>query len=267
MQIAPRLFRNALGVLGLSLLAACSTEVEVEVIGGVPVTEIVEGYGLLEDGEYALPPIPPEYLQGVNQRAIVEYNGPESAGTIVIDPHAKLLYLVEEDGMARRYPIAVGRQGARMSRPSTIQLKREWPGWTPTANMLRSQPEVYGPFAQGVEGGLASPLGARALYLFQNGRDTHFRIHGTNDLPSIGNSGSAGCIRMFNHDIIDLYPLVPNGTLVVVRTKEQSVELEGEELANRGVILAPNIVAPDLISGTDDEAENEDAVADEESEA
>ena len=268
MQITPRLFRNALGVLGISLLAACSTEVEVEVevIGGVPVTEIVEGYGLLEDGEYALPPIPPEYLQGVNQRAIVEYNGPESAGTIVIDPHAKLLYLVEEDGMARRYPIAVGRQGARMRRPSTIQLKREWPGWTPTANMLRSQPEVYGPFAQGVEGGLASPLGARALYLFQNGRDTHFRIHGTNDLPSIGNSGSAGCIRMFNHDIIDLYPLVPNGTLVVVRTKEQSVELEGEELANRGVILAPNIVDPDLIYGTDDEDENEDEVADEESE-
>ena len=251
MQIAPRYFRKALGVLGLSLLAACSSEVEV--IGDVPVTEIVEGYGVLEDGEYTLPPIPPEYLQGVNQRAIVEYNGPERVGTIVIDPHAKLLYFVEEDGMARRYPIAVGRQGARMSGPSIIQLKREWPGWTPTANMLRSQPEVYGPFAQGVEGGLASPLGARGLYLFQNGRDTHFRIHGTNDLPSIGNSGSAGCIRMFNHDIIDLYPRVPNGTRVVVRTMAQSVELEGEELANRGVVLAPNIVDPDLIYGTGDE--------------
>jgi hypothetical protein len=119
--------------------------------------------------------------------------------------------------------------------------------------MLRTQPEVYGPFARGVEGGLASPLGARALYLFRNGRDTHFRIHGTNDLPSIGNSGSAGCIRMFNHDIIDLYPRVPNGTDVVIRSYEDSVDLEGEALANRGVILQPNIIDPDLIYGTDDD--------------
>lgn len=259
MLIAPRYFRKALGILGFAMLAACTTEVEM--VGDVPATEIVEGYGVLEDGEYTLPPIPPEYLQGVNRRAVVEYNGPERAGTIVIDPHAKLLYFVEEDGMARRYAIAVGRQGARMRRPSMIQLKREWPGWTPTANMLRRQPEVYGAFAQGVEGGLASPLGARGLYLFQNGRDTHFRIHGTNDLPSIGNSGSAGCIRMFNHDIIDLYPRVPNGTRVVVRTKSASVELEGEELANRGAILEPNIVDPDLIYGTDDDAEDEGVAA------
>ena len=228
-------------------------------IGGIPATEIVEGYGLLEDGEYSLPPIPPEYLTGVNQRAVVPYNGSESAGTIVVDIHAKLLYLVDEDGMARRYPIAVGRQGLSMRAPSVIRLKREWPGWTPTQNMLRTQPEVYGPFAAGVEGGLASPLGARALYLFQGGRDTHFRIHGTNDLPSIGNSGSAGCIRMFNHDIIDLYPRVPNGTDVVIRSYEDSVRLEGEELANRGVILEPNIIDPDVIYGA---GEGEDVASD-----
>ena len=237
--------------VALSALAACGTQT---VIGEVPVNQIVDGYGVLEDGEYALPPIPPEYLDGVNQRAFVEYSGPEAAGTIVVDPHAKLLYLVEEDGMARRYAIAVGQQGMRMRRPSTIQMKREWPGWTPTQNMLRREPDVYGPFARGIEGGLASPLGSRALYLFQNGRDTHFRIHGTNDLPSIGNSGSAGCIRMFNHDIIDLYDRVPIGTRVVVRTKSESVRLEGEELANRGVVLEPNIIDPDVIYG---DAEND----------
>ena len=256
-QIQP--LRTTLAALSLALLAACSTEVEM--IGDVPVTEIVEGYGLLEDGEYTLPPIPAQYLQGVNQRAVVEYNGPDRAGTIVVDIHAKLLYLVEEDGMARRYPIAVGRQGLSMSRPSTIQLKREWPGWTPTPNMLRTQPEVYGPFRRGVEGGLASPLGARALYLYQNGRDTHFRIHGTNDLGSIGNSGSAGCIRMFNHDIIDLYPRVENGTRVVIRSYSESVRLEGEELANRGVILQPNIIDPDVIYGTGEGADSDDEVA------
>lgn len=245
--------RLIVSTAAFAILAACSTQEDV--IGGVPANEIVEGYGLLTDGEYTLPPIPSAFLETINQRAFVEYNGPDAAGTIVVDPHAKLLYLVEGDGMAYRYAIAVGRQGARMRAPSTIRLKREWPGWTPTANMLRTQPEVYGPFAAGVEGGLSSPLGARALYLFQGGRDTHFRIHGTNDLPSIGNSGSAGCIRMFNHDIIDLYERVPNGTRVVVRTKAQSVEIEGEELANRGVILPPNIVDPDLIYGIEDDAD------------
>lgn len=95
-------------------LAACSSPEET--IGGVPVSQIVEGYGVLEDNDYSLPPIPAEYLEPLNQRAFVEYNGPDAAGTIVVDPHAKLLYLVEEDGMAHRYAIAVGRQGARMSR-------------------------------------------------------------------------------------------------------------------------------------------------------
>jgi len=181
-------YLRALCAIGaIAVLAACAGQPEVP--EEAPAVEIVEGYGFLEDGDYTLPPIPAQYLDGVNRRAIVDYNGPERAGTIVVDPHAKLLYLVEEDGTARRYA--------------------EWPSWSPTANMLAREPEVYGPFARGIEGGLASPLGARALYLFQNGRDTHFRIHGTNDLESIGNSGSAGCIRMFNHDIIDLYEHVP----------------------------------------------------------
>jgi len=244
-------FRTIIACLAVVSVTACAEKPE-EMIGGVPVSQIVEGYGVLDDGDYVLPPIPAQFLSDINQRTVVEYTGPEAAGTIVVDPHAKLLYFVEEDGMARRYAIAVGAQGLRMSRPSTVRLKREWPSWTPTANMLRREPDVYGPFAAGIEGGLANPLGSRALYLFQNGRDTHFRIHGTNDLPSIGNSGSAGCIRMFNHDIIDLYDRVPNGTRVVVRTKAQSVELEGEELANRGEFLPPNIIDPELIYGSDD---------------
>ena len=248
------------GVLAAAVLSGCAGEATEE-IAGVPVVEIVEGYGVLPDGEYTLPPIPAEFLEGVNRRAEVVYEGDEPAGTIVVDPHAKLLYFVQDDGTAMRYAIAVGRQGMRMSRPSTVQLKREWPGWTPTQNMLRREPEVYGPFARGVEGGLASPLGARALYLFQNGRDTYFRIHGTNDLPSIGNSGSAGCIRMFNHDIIDLYERVPRGTRVVIRSMEDSVRLEGAELANRGVVLPPNIIDPETIYGATDVEAEEDEIA------
>lgn len=253
MTFATSIFRKLRGaalVATTVVLGACATEPEL--IGGVPVDEIVEGYGVLDAGEHILPPVPPQFLEGVNRRTPVVYNGPEGAGTIVVDPHAKLLYFVEENGAAMRYPIAVGRQGMRMRAPSIVQLKREWPGWTPTQNMLRTQPEVYGPFAAGVEGGPASPLGARALYLFQNGRDTFFRIHGTNDLPSIGNAGSAGCIRLFNHDIVDLYERVDIGTRVVIRTKAQSIELEGEELANRGVVLEPTIVDPETIYGATD---------------
>ena len=219
--------------------------VEEEIINGVPVSQIDPDYGILPDGEYTLPPVPPEYIAGVNRRMLLPYTGDEQPGTIEVDPHAKFLYWIMEDGMAWRYPIAVGRQGLSMRGTSIIRRKAEWPGWTPTANMLRREPEIYEPFRGGVPGGLASPLGSRALYLYRGGRDTFYRIHGTNDLSSIGNSGSAGCIRMFNHDVIDLYERVPLETRVVVRTYEDSVQIEGEELANRGVELPPFYVSPE----------------------
>ena len=232
---------RVLGLLAALSLSACAAPPEAtqpeEVIGGVPVSQIVEGYGLIEDGEYTLPPVPPGYVEGVNRRAVVPYRGTEAPGTIEIDPHAKFLYWVQPDGMAIRYPIAVGREGLGMSGGFTIARKAEWPGWTPTANMLRREPEIYGPFRGGVPGGLSSPLGARALYLYRGSRDTYYRIHGTNDLSSIGNSGSAGCIRMFNHDVIDLFGRVPTSTRVVVRSLEESLRIEGPLMATRGIQL------------------------------
>ena len=179
--------RRFLALSGAVALGACTpalTEEEVraatdlERFGFTP----AEGYGLIEDGEYTIPPVPLGYLEYPNRRELVVYDGTESAGTIEIDPHAKFLYWILDDGTAWRYPIAVGRAGRSLRRPTVIRRKVEWPGWTPTANMLRTQPEVYGPFRSGVPGGLASPLGARALYLYQGGRDTYYRIHGTNDL-------------------------------------------------------------------------------------
>ncbi|WP_368184916.1 L,D-transpeptidase [Aestuariibius sp. HNIBRBA575] len=204
-------------------------------------------YGLIEDGGYTIPAVPAQFLQGVNRRALVDYPGDLGPGVIEIDPHAKFLYLIQDDGMAMRYPIAVGRAGRGLRFPTVIRIKREWPSWTPTANMLRTQPEQYGDFAAGIPGGPVSPLGARALYLFSGSRDTHFRIHGTNDLRVIGNSGSAGCIRLFNQDVIDLYDRVENGTRVVIRSYEDSVRIEGEELANRGEELPPLDVDSDVI--------------------
>ncbi|WP_373354598.1 L,D-transpeptidase [Pseudoroseicyclus sp. CXY001] len=246
------------GLALVALLAACDTAPlsnagPTEIIGGVPSNQIVEGYGLLVDGEYTLPPVPAQYLEGVNRRAYVPYNGSEPPGTIEIDPYAKFLYWVMDGGMAMRYPIAVGREGRTLSGNTTINRKAEWPGWTPTANMLRSEPEIYEPFRGGVPGGPASPLGARALYLYRGGADTYYRIHGTNDLTSIGNSGSAGCIRLFNHDVIDLYDRVPStGTRVTIRTYQESVALEGRELANRGVELPPLYVPPEELLHTND---------------
>ncbi len=209
----------------------------------------VEGYEGLIDGQYTLPPIPAQYLTWPNRRQVVYYEGRQPPGTIEIDPSAKFLYLVLDDGTAWRYPIAVGRAGKSLLRPTVIRRKELWPGWTPTANMLRREPEVYGRFAGGVPGGLASPLGARALYLYSGNRDTYYRIHGTNDLKSIGNSGSAGCIRLFNHDIIDLFNRVPLGTQVVIRTPVESLAILGPELSNRGVELPPTIVSPETIYG------------------
>ena len=212
----------------------------------------VEGYELMADGGYILPPVPPQYLEWPNRRQLVYYEGDEPAETIVIDPHAKFLYYILGDGTAWRYPIAVGRAGLALKSTTTVRVKKEWPGWTPTKNMIRSQPEVYGPFASGVPGGLASPLGARALYLYRGNRDSYFRIHGTNDMSSIGNSGSAGCIRLFNHDIIDLYDRVSVPTTVLIRSAEDSLRLVGPEFSPRGVELPPVIVSPETIYGATD---------------
>lgn len=247
--------RHFLALSCAALAAACARPIEppeqpddVARFGFQP----VEGYGLIEDGGHVLPPIPPRYLQWPNRRQRVIYEGEDPAHSIVIDPHAKFLYYVMDDGTAWRYPIAVGRAGLSLRSTTVVRAKKEWPGWQPTANMLRTQPEVYGPFARGIPGGPASPLGARALYLYRGKRDTHYRIHGTNDLESIGNSGSAGCIRLFNHDIIHLYDLVAIPTTVYVRSAEDSLRLLGPALSPRGVELPPKIISPETIYGATD---------------
>ncbi len=243
--------RGAKFVLALALaatLAACAANREPE---APPEPVFVDGYGPVEDDGYTLPGVPSEYLAGVNRRMIVPYFGDIGPGNIEVDPFAKFLFYVLDDGFAVRYPIAVGREGKGLRSTTVIRRKEEWPGWTPTANMVAREPEVYADYAGGIPGGLRSPLGARALYLYQNGRDTHFRIHGTNDLGSIGNSGSAGCIRLFNQDVIDLYDRIEMGTKVYIRSYDDSVRLEGEALANRGVELPPVIIPAEELLGPD----------------
>lgn len=139
-----------------------------------------------------------------------------SPGTIIVDPRAHFLYLQLDDGKARRYGVGVGRAGLAFRGTATIGRKAKWPSWTPTSNMIRREPKKYAKFAGGVPGGPGNPLGARALYLYRENRDTMYRIHGTTEPSSIGRSVSNGCIRMINAHVEDLYERVQVGAKVVV---------------------------------------------------
>lgn len=138
-------------------------------------------------------------------------------GTIVIDPAQRFLYLVETPTSARRYGIAVGKEGLEFKGTATIQTKREWPRWIPTKDMIQRNPAQYARYKDGMDGGPGNPLGARALYLFQGNKDTYVRIHGTTQPWTIGSSASNGCFRMVNEHVMDLYDRVSVGTEVVVR--------------------------------------------------
>ena len=174
-----------------------------------------------------IPAVRAAYLTERNQRQQVPYNGPEGHGTIVVDPYARVLYHVQPGGQAMRYGVAVGRTGTGYAGTATIARKAAWPSWRPTDNMIRTQPDLYAQFAGGLSGGMHNPLGSRALYLYEGGRDTYYRIHGTMDPSSIGKATSAGCIRLFNQDIIDLFAQVQNGSTVHVRSQAESLSLEG----------------------------------------
>jgi lipoprotein-anchoring transpeptidase ErfK/SrfK len=141
-------------------------------------------------------------------KQVVAYTGREAAGTIVIDTPSKFLYLVQGDGSAVRYGIGVGRPGFTWAGVKTISMKKEWPSWTPPAEMLKRRPDL----PRFMEGGPENPLGARAMYL----GSTLYRIHGSNEPWTIGTQVSSGCIRMRNEDVIDLYNRVKVGTRVLV---------------------------------------------------
>ena len=145
----------------------------------------------------------------------VEFPG-YAPGTIVIDTNAKFLYLVEDRSTARRYAIAVGREGLQFKGSVTVGDKQEWPRWIPTKEMQQREPKKYGQYKDGMDGGPDNPLGARAIYLYQGKQDTHLRIHGTNQPQSIGSAASNGCFRMINDHVMDLYRRVKLGTPVVV---------------------------------------------------
>lgn len=156
------------------------------------------------------PAVDPRY-----ERQIVDFRTAELPGTIIIDSDSKFLYLVLEDFKAIRYGVGVGREGFGWSGIVEVGRMAEWPTWTPPKEMIARDPKAA-QYADGMPGGPENPLGARALYLYEGGKDTIYRIHGTNEPWSIGLNISSGCIRMRNPDVEDLYARVGIGTKVIV---------------------------------------------------
>ncbi len=148
-------------------------------------------------------------------RQQVDYAGSEQPGTIIVDPANRLLYFILPGNQAIRYGVGVGRAGFAWSGEAHIGMKRRWPRWLPPEEMLYRDTHAA-EWVNGMPGGPGNPLGARALYLYANGKDTLYRIHGTNDPSSIGKAMSSGCIRMLNEDVADLFERAPVGTHVVV---------------------------------------------------
>lgn len=138
------------------------------------------------------------------------------SGQIVVDTSARFLYLIESSTTARRYAIAVGREGLEFKGKATIGDKQEWPRWIPTKDMQERDPKKYGQYKDGMNGSPENPLGARAIYLYQGKQDTHIRIHGTNQPQTIGTNSSNGCFRMVNDHVMDLYNRVKMGSEVIV---------------------------------------------------
>ena len=166
--------------------------------------------------DYPIEEIPPRRIRKKFRRQMVEFDGPEEPGTLVIDPDQRFLYHVLAYGSAVRYGVGVGRAGFAWAGDAQVQMKRRWPRWVPPREMVDRDPRAR-EWVNGQPGGPDNPLGARALYLYAGGRDTGYRIHGTNEPSSIGKAMSSGCIRMLNQDVAELYDNVQIGTPVSVR--------------------------------------------------
>ena len=215
--------RNAFPVFGLMAtlaLAGCSSttesaSVEDKAVPGptVQTAQIFDdAYGVTTDAGYSLPAIPIQKVKPQFRRQVVSYETTERPGTIIVNTRERFLYYILPGGKAMRYGIGVGKQGFAWEGTAYVAWKQEWPTWHPPKEMAERKPEVAKYVEEGMGPGLSNPLGARAMYLFnEKGQDTLFRLHGTPEWASIGTAASSGCIRLMNQDVIDLYSRVRPG--------------------------------------------------------
>ncbi len=177
-----------------------------------------EVYGPEYDGGFSIPAVPYQQIDPRFYRQEVENTFGEKPGTIIVDTGERFLYLILSNGRAMRYGVGIGREGFAWSGRGVIQWKQTWPRWKPPNEMVARQPhlEQYSIANGGMAPGLNNPLGARAMYIFKNGEDTLYRLHGTPEWQSIGKATSSGCVRLINQDVIDLYGRVRDKAPILV---------------------------------------------------
>lgn len=207
--------------LGTAALAGCSASSQApEVASTQRPAQTVDPsfrkmYAAMPQEEFPIPAVDLEQVEPRYYRQIVDDPTGEAPGTVVVRTAETALYLVREGGEALRYGVGLGRAGFEWSGRALIQWKRRWPTWTPPAEMIAREPELE-EWRNGMPPGLDNPLGARALYIFKDGKDTLYRLHGTTQAWSIGKAVSSGCVRLLNQDVIDLYDRVPDKTPILV---------------------------------------------------
>ena len=183
------------------------------ILAVVMLSEVSLAFAQQAQPRYVVSPFAPFFNYGRSSgpipRTLVSFQSNYAPGTVYIDTSERRLYLVIRPGLAIRYGVGVGRDGYGWSGVHRVSAKREWPNWTPPSQMLARRPDL----PRFMPGGLDNPLGARALYL----GSTLYRIHGSNEPETIGQSVSSGCFRLVNDDVIDLYNRVSVGATVIVK--------------------------------------------------
>ncbi|HMN71653.1 MAG TPA: L,D-transpeptidase [Rhodoblastus sp.] len=202
------LFGSAAGLGALSLGGCMATD-------GMSRAEAEKWYGAVADKKFDIPAVDVGKIDPKYYRRKLAYESKEAPGTIIVDPSKYYVYRIEGDGVATRYGANVGREGFLWSGDAYVGRKAEWPVWTPPAEMIKRQPEAK-KYAGGMAPGLDNPLGARTLYLYQNGRYTLYTIYSTSDPETIGTNLTSGCTGLLTQDMIDLYEKTPVKTKVVV---------------------------------------------------
>lgn len=183
-----------------------------------PESAVPQMYQAMPNERFPIPEVDIAKLDRRFWRTEIDYPTDERPGTLIVDTPGKYLYHVKPGGRATRYGIGVGREGFAWAGQAIVAYKREWPRWTPPDSMVARQPELepYSIANGGMDPGLRNPLGARALYIHQNGKDTLYRLHGTPEAFSIGKAVSSGCIRLVNQDVVHLHGEVRDGSRIVV---------------------------------------------------
>jgi lipoprotein-anchoring transpeptidase ErfK/SrfK len=214
-MISRRLVLGAASAYGLAACAPKAPAVEPP----PPIPPLPARYGAMPEEPYPVPAVPEGVVPEKLWRTEVENPFPfEPVGTVIVDPQAAYLHLITSESSALRYGVSVGAAGYGWSGDARVQFRRKWPVWKAPDTMIERRPE-FAPYSVangGMPPGPGNPLGARALYLFQDGKDTLYRIHGACEPAYLGKAVSSGCIRMLDQDVIDLHDRVRDGAKVRV---------------------------------------------------